>query len=353
MRHRRVSAGVASVVVCVVAALVCRRRAGVARAAAAAQQAAEIALPNKPDTLHFAVIGDNGTGEKPQYEIGEQMLTWYDRFPFPLVVMMGDNIYGSDRPQDFVKKFEAPYKGLLDKGVKFYASPRATTTRREQRYYKYFNMDGKLYYSSRRRSEDVRFFALESTYMDPDQLKWLEDELKKSGEKWKIVFFHHPLYSSSRTHGSQLKLRATLEPLFIQYNVSLVLNGHDHVYERIKPQNGIQYFVEGSSGQLRDGDLRKGSPLTAFGNDTDADVHADGNRRRRPDVQRHQPGGRDHRLRRDHAPEEPVRTPSRSTSFAVAVGGRLRRLGVRLLAAAPSRTRTPPESSGRSRRSGR
>ena len=48
-----------------------------------------------------------------------------------------------------------------------------------------------------------------------------------------------------------------------------MLTGHDHAYERIKPQNGIQYFVEGSSGQLRSGDLRKGSPLTAFGNDTD------------------------------------------------------------------------------------
>jgi 3',5'-cyclic AMP phosphodiesterase CpdA len=105
--------------------------------------------------------------------------------------------------------------------------------------------------------------------MDPDQVKWLEDELKKSNEKWKIAFFHHALYSSAATHGSQVKLRATLEPLFIQYNVSLVLNGHDHTYERIKPQNGIQYFVEGSSGQLRGGDLRKGSPLTAAGNDTE------------------------------------------------------------------------------------
>ena len=196
------------------------------------------------------------------------MANWYNRFPFPLVVMMGDNIYGSDRPQDFVKKFEAPYKALLDKGVKFYASL-GNHDSREQRYYKLFNMDGKLYYTFKAPKEDVRFFALESTYMDPDQLKWLEDELKKSSEKWKIVFFHHPLYSSAGTHGSQLKLRAVLEPLFIQYNVSLVLNGHDHTYERIKPQNGIQYFVEGSSGQLRSGDLRKGSPLTAFGNDTE------------------------------------------------------------------------------------
>jgi predicted MPP superfamily phosphohydrolase len=237
-------------------------------APAAAQQQVQVPLPNKPDTLHFAVIGDNGNGEKPEYEIGQQMLNWYNRFQFPIVIMMGDNIYGSDRPQDFVQKFEAPYKGLLDKGVKFYASL-GNHDSREQRYYKLFNMDGKLYYTFKAPKEDVRFFALESSYMDPDQLKWIEDELKKSNEKWKIAYFHHPLYSSARTHGSQLKLRAAIEPLFIQYNVSLVLTGHDHTYERIKPQNGIQYFVEGSSGQLRGGDLRAGSPLTAFGNDTD------------------------------------------------------------------------------------
>jgi 3',5'-cyclic AMP phosphodiesterase CpdA len=228
----------------------------------------QIALPNKPNTLHFAVIGDNGNGDKRQYDVGQQMANWHKRFPFSLVLMMGDNIYGSDRPQDYVKKFEAPYKVLLDKGVRFYASL-GNHDSREQRYYKHYNMDGKLYYSFKAPKEDVRFFVLESTYMDPDQLKWLEDELKKSDEKWKIAYFHHALYSSARTHGSQLKLRAVLEPLFIRYNVSLVLNGHDHTYERIKPQNGIQYFVEGSSGQLRKGDLRRGSPLTAFGNDTD------------------------------------------------------------------------------------
>jgi 3',5'-cyclic AMP phosphodiesterase CpdA len=258
MSYRRVSPGI---LVCAIVALVCC-------AAAAQQPPGQIALPNKPNTLHFAVIGDNGTGDKPEYDVGAQMLSWYNRFQFPLVLMMGDNIYGSDRPQDFIKKFEAPYKGLLDRGVKFYAVL-GNHDSREQRYYKLFNMEGKLYYTFKAPKEDVRFFALESTYMDPDQLKWLEDELKKSSERWKIVFFHHALYSSAGTHGSQLKLKAALEPLFIQYNVSLVLNGHDHTYERIKAQNGIQYFVEGSSGQLRVGDLRKGSPLTAAGNDSE------------------------------------------------------------------------------------
>jgi predicted MPP superfamily phosphohydrolase len=280
MQNRRPLRVPASILAFALVALVCCAGADASRAVAAAaprsepsptfapaQAAGQTPLPNKPDSLHFAVIGDNGTGNSEQYKIGEQLSTWYQRFNFPLVVMMGDNIYGSDRPQDFVKKFELPYQPLIERGVKFYASL-GNHDSREQRYYKYFNMDGKLYYSFKAPKGDVRFFALESTYMDQDQLKWLEDELKKSGEKWKIVFFHHPLYSSAGTHGSQLKLRAVLEPLFVQYNVSLVLNGHDHVYERIKPQNGILYFVEGSSGQLRKGDLRKGSPLTAFGNDT-------------------------------------------------------------------------------------
>ena len=236
-----------------------------AHAPAGAQQA-QVPLPNKSNTLKFGAIGDNGDGDREQYEIGKQMAAWHARFPFELVVMLGDNIYGSDRPQDYDTKFAVPYKALLDKNVKFYASL-GNHDSREQRFYKLFNMDDKLYYSFKAPKEDVRFFALESTYMDQDQLKWVEDELKKSNERWKIAFFHHPLYSSARTHGSQLKLRAVLEPLFIQYNVSLVLNGHDHAYERIKPQNGIQYFLEGSSGKLRRGDLRPGSPLTAFGND--------------------------------------------------------------------------------------
>jgi 3',5'-cyclic AMP phosphodiesterase CpdA len=255
MSYRRLPAGVLFCALC-------------ALASSAAPPQAQVPLPNKPDDLHFAVIGDNGNGSHEEYDVGQQMAAWYNRFQFPIVVMMGDNIYGSDRPQDFVNKFEAPYKALLDKGVKFYASL-GNHDSREQRYYKLYNMDGKLYYSFKAPKQDVRFFVLESTYMDQDQLKWIEEELQKSNEKWKICYFHHPLYSSARTHGSTLKLREVLEPLFIKYNVSLVLSGHDHTYERIKLQNGIAYFVEGSSGQLRDGDLRKGSPLTAFGVDND------------------------------------------------------------------------------------
>jgi hypothetical protein len=64
-------------------------------------------------------------------------------------------------------------------------------------------------------------------------------------------------------------MRAVLEPLFLKYNVSVVLTGHDHFYERVKPQKGIVYFVVGSGGQLRKGNIDKGTGLTAAGNDQD------------------------------------------------------------------------------------
>ena len=60
-----------------------------------------------------------------------------------------------------------------------------------------------------------------------------------------------------------------LEPLLIRYGVQVVFSGHDHVYERVRPQHGITYFVCGSSGQLRPGNLEKGSGLTAAGFDQD------------------------------------------------------------------------------------
>jgi predicted MPP superfamily phosphohydrolase len=227
-----------------------------------------VTLPNESGSLKFAVLGDFGTAERPEYELAAQMAKFYTGFKLELVVLVGDNLYGAERPQDFKAKFEDPYKPLLDAGVKFYASL-GNHDARAQRYYKPFNMEGKLYYSFKAPKEKVRFFMLDSTYPVPEQIDWLEKELKGSSDEWKIAVFHHPPYSSGGRHGSDLKLRETLEPLFIKYGVSVVLNGHDHFYERIKPQHGIVYFVVGSGGQLAAGDIDKRSDLTAKGFDTD------------------------------------------------------------------------------------
>ena len=224
----------------------------------------QLAPPLKADSVRFGVIGDNGTGEVPEYEVGQQLAAYHETFPFTFVIMMGDNLYGSQRPQDYVKKFEAPYKLLLDAKVDFYASL-GNHDDPNQRFYTPFHMAGKRYYSFKK--GNARFFALDSNYMDRVQLAWLEKELKNSGSDWKIAFFHHPLYSSGM-HGSQVDLRVVLEPLFLKYGVDVVFSGHEHFYQRIKPQKGINYFVSGAAGELRPGDIRP-SQLTAAGFDAD------------------------------------------------------------------------------------
>jgi predicted MPP superfamily phosphohydrolase len=227
--------------------------------------AQQVTLPQAKGSVRFAIIGDSGTGERLQYETADRLRLAHGQFPFDFVLMMGDNIYGSKTPRDFEKKFELPYKPLLDQKVSFYASLGNHDVPEEQQY-KPFNMNGQRYYSFKK--GNVRFFALDSNYMDPDQLKWLTEQLQNSNDEWKIAFFHHPLYSSAAAHGSSLELRGILEPLFEKYGVQVVFSGHDHVYERMTPQNGISYFTEGSSGQLRRGDIR-GAGFTAKFFDTD------------------------------------------------------------------------------------
>jgi 3',5'-cyclic AMP phosphodiesterase CpdA len=222
-------------------------------------------LPLKPGSVRFAAIGDMGTGDLPQYEIAGKMITAREMFHFDFVIMLGDNIYGGSNPSDYQKKFELPYKGLLDAGVQFYGAL-CNHDRPTEKVYKPLNMNGQQYYTYKK--GNVQFFALDSNYMKPEQLSWLAKELRNSGSDWKICFFHHPLYSSGSFHGASTELRLSLEPLFVKYGVQVVFAGHDHIYERTKPQKGITYFTEGAAGELRKGDLKK-TDLTAAGYDQD------------------------------------------------------------------------------------
>ncbi|MGH9349401.1 MAG: metallophosphoesterase family protein, partial [Vicinamibacterales bacterium] len=214
-------------------------------------------LPNVKGSVKFLVIGDSGTGGSAQYQLAEQMGRAYDRFPFEFAIMLGDNLYGSEDPSDYADKFEKPYRKLLDAGVKFYASL-GNHDEPAQRFYEPFNMDGKRYYKFER--GDVAFFVLDSTYMPPAQMEWLQKELEGNGKKWKISYFHHPIYSSGARHGSEMDLRTLVEPLFLENGVDVVFAGHEHFYERLKPQQGIHYFIQGGAAKLRRGNLRNNSP---------------------------------------------------------------------------------------------
>lgn len=234
---------------------------------AVASLAQELVLPLKPDSVRFAVIGDSGTGGRAQYQVAAQMERYRAKFPFDFVIMLGDNIYGTSTPRDYEAKFERPYKPFLNAGVKFYAALGNHDNTNESAY-KFFNMNGQRYYTFKPSKGNVRFFVLDSNYMDPRQLDWVEKELRISNSDWKICYFHHPLYSSGAAHGSAVELRVVLEPLFLKYGVNVVFAGHEHFYERIKPQKGIYYFTSVGAATLRRRNIRK-TDLTAKGFDED------------------------------------------------------------------------------------
>src|SRR5882724_10448790 len=200
----------------------------------------DIRIPLQDKSVRFAVIGDSGTGDRAQYEVAQMMEAYRQAAKFDFVIMLGDNIYGSHSPRDFAKKFEQPYKPLLDAGVKFYASLGNHDDPNDERLYKPFNMGGERYCSFKK--DDVEFFVLDSNYMDPAQLRWIEQALQKSKSKWKISYFHHPLYNDGVSHGPDLDLRSQLTPLFERYCVNVVLSGHEHVYERLQAEHSTLYF---------------------------------------------------------------------------------------------------------------
>jgi hypothetical protein len=235
---------------------------------------AGLTLPKKIGSLRFAVMGDVGRGDRAQYDTANQMWLWHERFDFSFVLMLGDNLYAEQgTPEQYAIRFEAPYKALLDHGVTFYAALGNHDPPGETQYPP-FNMDGNRYYTFTKEAgpplarEHVAFFALDTVTLDNAQLTWLRRMLAASRADWKIGFYHHPLYTSGRYSYSAARLRTRLEPIFVPYGLDVGFSGHEHFYERIVPQRGIQYFTSGGGGALRRGDIRQ-SNLTAAGFDQD------------------------------------------------------------------------------------
>ena len=203
-----------------------------------------VGAPAGTPLVRFAVIGDSGTGDEHQYRIAEQMVAWHDRLPYELVLMLGDNVYGAfwggGNQKDFEEKFDRPYAELLRRGVVFRAAlgnhdTRAGDGRDLIEARDRFHIDGPQgYYSFTAGAQPdgaplIEFFVtntmrLEKDKRDPEQLAWLEKALAESPSptlgvnraRWRIVYGHHPLYSTGKRHGADEKLREKIEPLLLR-----------------------------------------------------------------------------------------------------------------------------------------
>ena len=84
------------------------------------------------------------------------------------------------------------------------------------------------------------------------QAHWCDSVLSKSNNKWKFVFYHHPAYSASPTHGSTKEIQDFFVPLFEKYHVTACFSGHDHDLQHSHPANAtVEYFGTGGGSETR------------------------------------------------------------------------------------------------------
>jgi len=212
------------------------------------------AIAQMPDpsglNLRFAIIADTGWGDSAQYGVAQAMTRYYQQYPYPLVLLAGDNIYRNGEMWKIGPVFERPYRALLNAKVSFRAClgnhDIRTNNGDGQVNYPLFNMAGRYYTF---REKNVQFFMLD-TNNNADwqtQLRWLETELQQSDAPWKVVCGHYPVYSCGR-YGNTPRLLKTLTPLLEKYGVQLYVNGHEHNYQRSKVIRGVTYLVAGNGG---------------------------------------------------------------------------------------------------------
>ena len=197
----------------------------------------------------------------------EQMARVRAQFPFELMLTVGDNLYGGEQAEGLPRRSSrSPTRRCSTRGVKFYASLGNHDSRGSRALRAVQHGRPAPTTPSRRRSRTSGSSRSSRRYLDPQQLQWLRTRARQA--RATTGRFPTSTTRSTRRAGGTARIcrkRKVLEPLFLKYGVSVVFAGHDHVYERVKPQQGIVHFVVGSSGQLRKGNIDKDTGFTDCG----------------------------------------------------------------------------------------
>ena len=210
----------------------------------------------------FLVIGDSGSGGHNQLELRDTML----KSPVDFMIHTGDMIYEDGRAEDFNHEFFTPYHDLLRRLVFW------PTLGNHDVHEPGFGVpwEDAFYTPANNASQSEKHYSFDFgnahvAVLDSNgvtspggaQYTFLDNDLAASTAVWKFVVFHYPIYSSG-FHGSFANLQADLIPLFDKYGVDIVLNGHDHDYERTQrltanqpaaPGTGTVYIVTGGGGK--------------------------------------------------------------------------------------------------------
>lgn len=205
--------------------------------------------PGSLAPVQFAVFGDSGSGDSDQSHLRQQLST----VPLAFLLHTGDLAYQDGSAAQISGTVFGVYRDLL-KSFSFFPVPgnHEYGSQGAVPYLQAFVLpengdpDGlERYYSFDWGS--AHFVALDTDQIGERQAAWLEADLSGNQLPWTIVYGHRPPFSSGE-HGGDGAFREWFVPLLERHRVQLVLNGHDHDYERTKAIHGVTYVVTGGGG---------------------------------------------------------------------------------------------------------
>jgi predicted phosphodiesterase len=222
--------------------------------------------PEPGGAFRFMAFGDSGDGKETQYELAEMMPAHEP----DLVIHTGDLVYPDGAAEAYPEKFWTPYDELLDRAA-FYPTvgnhdyndyggnplfdnfilPRNGPEGTQPERHYYFDIG------------DVRFVCLDinETFenLRDHVVPWLDRILAEAGDRWKVAFYHYPVYTNGHYPQSG-KMHTLIVPMFDRHHVALGFNGHNHMYERSKPMR-YERIAEPGEGTVYITTAAGGNPL--------------------------------------------------------------------------------------------
>lgn len=199
-----------------------------------------------PTTFKLAVIGDFGSGDENEWAISARIRTHVDRHGTHALVTTGDNIYPNAKPKYFDTAWRRPYAWVAERKLRMIASLGNHDVAGDlEAVMKLLSIPARYYKAT---VGDADIFVLDANQPHlPGQATWLSRELRASKAAWQIAVFHQPAFSCS-LHGNTQAVVDRWVPIFEAEGIDLVLNGHDHNYQRFEARKGVTYIVTGGGG---------------------------------------------------------------------------------------------------------
>jgi 3',5'-cyclic AMP phosphodiesterase CpdA len=211
----------------------------------AASSAATAAGPSAAVRSGFVAFGDFGGGPA-QPAVAAAMDGWAAGHRVDALVTTGDNVYEQGEPQRFGAQLDQPYRRLrrtrplwATLGNHDVAAGHGADELRHL---------GLPELPYEKDLPGVQLLFLDANRPDSAQAAWLTARLGRPGPRFRVVVFHQPAWSCS-SHGSTPEVDRWWVPVLERYRVALVLNGHDHNYQRFVSAGGVTYVVTGGGGR--------------------------------------------------------------------------------------------------------